>query len=307
MQMKRNRKLVFAWFIYLTTVLLFVASVEVYHHFQKEHASNYQCRILINRDLIAEPEGKSRDVVVPKKEVKYDLYEKTSHGYIPRILTGRDSVFNRYSAVSEKSSKKKLRVAVLIEKENVDLSLNLNNQKITFIVPYYLNNLKDIVKTIRDNGHEFFLQIPTQLSIPADRQNSVSPFLANAETEETLDKLFYLIGSTKYALGIANTSSTLLTKSPRDIEAISNTLSQRGLAFLNTEASDDLLRTASEKNKMIYINAKISEDTNISRFQDKDIIMIRFELLDNLIKTLPEDWVLTPVSASVEGESNASV
>ncbi|MDR2158417.1 MAG: divergent polysaccharide deacetylase family protein [Holosporaceae bacterium] len=303
--MKNNKKLFLAWIIFLTIAFFFIIAVEVYHNFQSERMSNYQYRILISKDSIIEIDPPNPSVSSPEeKKVDPDakFYEQTKYGNLPKIASKGACVFDEYSAYSEISAKKELRVAILIGDGKANLNLKLNGQRVTFILPHYIDQLESVAKAIRKSGNEFFIQIPTQSSIPANKKESVSPFLANANLNDTLEKLFYLIGSTKYALGIASVSPTLLTKSKKDITAIADALSQRGLAFLDVEKSNDLLKGISEKNGLIYINATNkfeANDFDISKLKDRDVIIIRLEQLESLMKILPSDWILTPVSASV--------
>jgi polysaccharide deacetylase 2 family uncharacterized protein YibQ len=303
--MKNNKKLLFAWIGFLGILVLFVVLVEIYHHFQSERSSNYHYRILISKDSIIEIDLSSPSVSSDnekKQEQDAKFYERTKYGYLPKVSPEGTGVFDEYAAYSEISSKKELRVAVVVEDGKVDANLKLNGQRITFILPHYIDQLESVVKAIRESGNEFFIQIPTQSSIPADKKETVSPFLANANLEDTLDRLLRLIGSTKYAIGVANVSPTLLTKSKKDITAIAQVLSQRGLAFLDVEKSNDLLKSISEKNGLIYINATNTfkaKDFNISQLKDGDVLMIRLEQLGSLMKALTPEWLLTPVSASV--------
>jgi polysaccharide deacetylase 2 family uncharacterized protein YibQ len=307
-----KRKLFFAWIIFLITVVLFLLGVEFYHNFQNEHLSSYQYRILIDKNLVVEEEEKVPDQVPVKEEhVKEEhifnpdteFYEKTKYGYLPRVSQKGAKVFDEYSACSEISAQKELRVIIIVEDASqIDQISKLGNQKVSFVVPYYIDKLEEVIEAIRKKGHEFFLQIPTQFSIPADKKATISPFLANADQEDTLDKLFYLLGSAKYAIGIANVSPTLFTKSKRDMNIIANALIKRGIAFLDIEKSGGLLKDIAENSDLIYIHATNMYESNtfdLSKIKDREILVVQLDHLDSFLKSINSDWLLAPVSASV--------
>jgi polysaccharide deacetylase 2 family uncharacterized protein YibQ len=303
--MKKNRKLFLAWSIFLASVIAFVLIMEIYHNFRHGHSLGYHYRILIDKDLIVENEDKNQESVPPKEQDSdTEFYEQTKYGYLPKISPKGEKVFDKYSARSEISSHMELRVVVLIDENNkASVGVKLNNQKVTFIIPCYINQLNEVVKTIRENGHEFFLQMPTQTSVPESKKETVSPFLANDNLANTQDKLFSLLASTKYALGIANISPTLFTKSLRDMAAMAERLASRGLAFFDVEKSNYLAKDVAQKSGLIYINPTFvfeSADFDISKLKNGDILMIRLEHLENLMQALPKNWILTSVSASVK-------
>jgi polysaccharide deacetylase 2 family uncharacterized protein YibQ len=216
-------------------------------------------------------------------------------------------VLEEYSACLEISSKKELRIGVLVDEDSgMDIAnLKLDNQKITFILPHNLNQLENIVKAIKKLGHEFFIQMPTQSSeslVSVYKKGNVSPFLANADVEDTQDNLLFLLGSTKYALGIANISPTLFTKSEKNIIVVANELLKRGLAFLDSDKSNDLLKSIAKKSGLAYINATTVFDANNfdpSNLEDKAALIVNLKHLNVLRKVLPSDWLLTPISAVV--------
>jgi polysaccharide deacetylase 2 family uncharacterized protein YibQ len=304
---EKNKKLRSAWTIFLALVALFIAAVSAYHSFRKERSSSYQYRILIDENTVVENEETKVEV---ERETKIDpdekFYEQTKYGLLPKIAEDGTRPFDAYSACSEIDPKKKLRVVVLIgDCDGINAKIKLINQKVTFVIPYYVDRLESVIKVVKESGHEFFIQIPTQYSVLTDKKRTVSPFLANSEIDETLDKLFGLLASAKYALGIASVSPTLLTKSKKDMTAIAEVLAKRGLAFLDLEKTNDLLQSLSEESGMIYINrtaAFEANDFDVSKLNDGDIVTVRLERLDDLVKALPDDWLLTPVSASVRSQ-----
>jgi hypothetical protein len=276
--------------------------VEIYHRFLSKSTPNYQYRILIDKNLIVETEekkaeGPAKDIF---KEKEDDFYEKTSYGYLPKISPEGATVFEAYSARAQRKSMKKLRLVVLVaDGKEVERGLDsLKDQRITFVVPPYIENLENVVEQIRRRGHEFFLIMPTQTSLPAGK--AMSPFLAN--DDENMDRLLRLLSSAKYALGIANVSPTLLTKSKKDMTRIAETLKQRGLAFLDLEKSNDLVRSVFSSIGGICINVDqifTTETFDISQIKDGEIMLITMNFLEKLLHGLPADWQLTPVSEPV--------
>ncbi|MDR2646373.1 MAG: divergent polysaccharide deacetylase family protein [Holosporaceae bacterium] len=303
--MKTNRKLYSAWGIFFALVALFVIIVEAYHNFCYRYAEGYHYRILIDKDTIRENDEKEQEHM-PSREVDADneFYEQTKYGYLPKISSSGERVFDRYAVCAETAPQKKLRVIVLVNYDDrIGVAVKLNGQKVTFIVPHHMPQLEKVVKIIRENGHEFFIQMPTQTSVAENENEVIAPFLANDNLDNTLDKLFRLISITKYALGVANTSKTLFTKSSRDMPAVAEELTKRGLAFFDVEKSNDLMTEISQNSGLIYIKpTKTFEasDFDISKLRDGDILVIRLENLETLIKKLPNNFMLTPVSAAVK-------
>jgi polysaccharide deacetylase 2 family uncharacterized protein YibQ len=304
--MENNQRLFFAWSIFFATAFLFIVSVEMYYSAQKSRVPNFQYRILIDKNSIIENEERNSEAIQQEEnrvDEESEFYERTKYGYLPKFSKDGVGVFDRYSTGRKVSSEKELQIAVLIDDvSKIDSAMKLSNQKITFIVPHYIDDLGNIVKIIRQNGHEFFIQMPTQSSIPVSKKETVSPFFANANIDTTLEKLFCLLASTKYAIGIANVSPTLLTKSKKDMSVIAEALARRGLAFFDFEKSNDLLQGIAQKSNLIYIRATDvleSEKSDIPKSDNKSVLMIRLTHFENFIKNLPTDIQLTPVSASV--------
>ncbi|MDR2724339.1 MAG: divergent polysaccharide deacetylase family protein [Holosporaceae bacterium] len=305
-QMEKNRKLFFAWIAFLVTIFLFVIITGVYHNFREKHAFGYHYRILIDKDLVVENEDKNQESIhTSETDSDAGFYEQTKYGYLPIITPNGKSVFDRFAARIGINTQKILRVAVLVDESNkTQISMKLNNQIMTFIIPHHINQLDDLVKMIREKGHEFFIQIPTQTSTRENKEGGISPFLANDNLENTREKLFYLLAVTKYALGIANITPTLFTKSNRDMTAVIDVLTERGAAFFDAEKSNDLIKNIARIRSLIYINPTHiyeARDFDISQLKDGDVLMIRLEHLEDLMKKLPRDWTLAPVSSSVGG------
>ncbi|MDR3187362.1 MAG: RNA pyrophosphohydrolase [Holosporaceae bacterium] len=310
--MKRNRKLVGAWLIFITTVVLFVAGVELYHYFRSEYVSNYQCRILINEDLANLESKREKPGIFVRlgKEENADpdigFYERTKYGELPRIIGYGRQIFDVYSSPFKASPPLK-RVFVAVQVEDTDpesfaaFIRVLGNAKVTFIFPHYLGKLEEIASIVVKNGHEFFLQIPTQSSIPDDKKNTISPFLANADPDDMLEKLRYLTASAKYAIGVANTTPTLLTKSKKDMSIIGNELAKRGLALLDLEKSNEMLSQLSKESGLIYHNIGYrSSAADVSKIKDNDSVVVPFEQITAFTKGLAEDFVVAPVSVSMK-------
>ncbi len=146
------------------------------------------------------------------------------------------------------------------------------------------------------------MQIPTQTAIPNDKKETVSPFLANTDKENLIDNLLYLLASAKYAIGIANTTSTLLTKSLKDMFVISEELSKRGLAFLDFEKASDMSKKLSEDSS--FVQANVSEnflstkDINISEIYDGKVFAIHIERLNDFLNAILKhpEYAVVPVS-----------
>ena len=60
--MKRNKKIIFAWSVFVVVIIAFFAGVECYHYFKHANAQSYQYRILISEDVsAAEEKTESKD------------------------------------------------------------------------------------------------------------------------------------------------------------------------------------------------------------------------------------------------------
>ncbi|MDR2107468.1 MAG: divergent polysaccharide deacetylase family protein [Holosporaceae bacterium] len=306
----KNKKLILAWAIFLGAAAAFVVGVEIYGNFKKERSSGYRYRIPIDGDILPEQFMEKKEDLIPEKKTedcRKDFYERTKYGYLPKISRSGARVFDEYSACSEITSGKKLRLAVVLSENDAanpaNIDAGLNGQKVTFIVPHHCDRLDEVVKTVQKGGHEFFLKIPVQFPVSIGQNRTITPFLVNAEAGDTLSKLFRLLASTKYALGIANVSPTLLTKSAKDMAIIAEALAERGVAFFDFEDSNNLPKEVAEKTGLIFISAAAvfeSDDFDLSKLQDGSVLMIRREHLPNLIKILPADWTLAPISAAAK-------
>lgn len=316
--MQKSKKLIFAWLTYVLILSMLIIVTKIYHDTKKESISIYQYRILINKDLYKtesvvkkQESPRTTDISDSKSEIKekkYEelLYERLKYGDVPKISPDGVRVLDIYSASFSIKNKKKICLAIFIDKILQDHIMTiikiLADTKVTFIVPHYLENLNDIVSIIVNSGHEFFLQIPTQTAIPSDKKKTVSPFLANTDKENVIDNLLNLLASTKYAIGIANTTSTLLTKSLKDMSVISEELSKRGLAFLDFEKVSDMSKKLSEDSS--FIQANVSEnflsikDINISEIYDGKVFAIHIEKLNDFLNAVAKhpEYVIAPVS-----------
>ncbi|MDR2766117.1 MAG: RNA pyrophosphohydrolase [Holosporaceae bacterium] len=317
--MKRSNKLKCAWWIFAIVAALFVAGVEFFHYFRRECIPNYQCRILINQDLAApapEPGGKKLQVSLPTKSagdeslsLEHHFYESGKYGALPRVIPYGKQVFDAYSCRFDVDySDKRVFVAVImtasIPPEAFRNSIKtLGKSKVTFVLPHYVDALEEIAGIITENGHEFFMQIPTQSSIPADKKNVISPFLANASSEETLEKLRHLMASARRMIGVANATQTLLTKSQKDMALIGQELSSRGLGFLDLEKHGEIMRQLSLENGLIYgnISDRFGDDGfDISKIEDGNGVVVPFERLSAFVAALPVGFTPVPVSLSMK-------
>jgi len=294
------------WFIFLGGLTAFVTGVELWHKHVQDRSSVYQCRILIDKDFSVDESNLDEEV----KSEPISLYVRTKYGVLPRKQSDPSKIFNAYSAtVDYKEDCEKdgyLRLAVLIQnatEANVqNIIARLSNTRISFIIPHYVANLGKIAEIIVSSGHEFFIQLPTQSSIPADKKETVSPFLANASSDEVRDKLYYLMSSTKYAIGIASTCDSLVTKSSKDMEIIAKELSQRGMAFLNIEDDNDVIGEISERINLQTLRAKVFKKSY--QLKEKDSIIADSKQLNDVMRALPKGVKLVPVSFE---EKNASL
>lgn len=288
-------KLVKSWCAYIVFVLLFATGVELYHRSHKDANAAFKCRISVHKDLIVDAVEKQKIKTAPKKNEESDfLYEKTKYGTLPKISMSGKKVFDTFSARTE--AKKFVKIAISLERESIDdvikLVSKLGSNKVTFIIPNYIDNFKNIVSVILEHGHEVFLQLPTQGAV-TDKQN-VSPFLANTNREEIVDNLLKLLASSTKVIGIANVSSTLLTQSAKDMEVITLELAKRGLAFFDANPQNDILKTLSQKTGLTYLY--LSEAGNGQKPKEFSTYFVRFQDTDAFMKTLPEGVALAPIS-----------
>lgn len=303
---KQNRRLIYAWGAFSSVVLAFFVGVEVLYRYSPAPPHNYQYRILISDDMNVPEEKPDIDPNVQrpqkKKNLELDLYENTKHGVLPRISPDGMRVLDAYAARSEVArDAKKIKVAIVLGDEKHD-DLNkqlekLKNFKVSFVVPHYLENLQKIVDIIQSKGHEVFIQLPTQNSIPATRKSTVSPFLANTSPEDILLKLDYLLASAKHTIGIANTFPTLLTKSKKDIGTIWAELEKRGLAFLDVEKIEDA------DHGVVCFSDFMCFDKSITNLSDNRRVLIPLGMLDEFIAAAG-DMSLVAVT---NGDVNAGV
>ncbi len=309
--MKRNNNLTWAWCVFIIAAVAFIVWVETCHYLNHERAQSYQYRVLISEDMNvadekAEVSNEKEEAV--KKDPESELYEETKFGILPKISPDGLRVLDAYSAHSDvKKDEKKIKTAIVLEDVAYnDISVYLSKLgkfKVTFIVPHYLPRLKEIVDTIRENGHEVFLQLPTQSSISANHKNSVSPFLANASAEDTILKLNCLLASVKHVIGVANISSTLFTKSKKDMNIVLDELSKRGLAFFDIEKSEE---EQGEKGRGVVCFSDFEpfdKDFKVEKVAGKNGVLVPIEFLDEFLKVFTN---VAPVSVTSE-MSNADI
>ena len=291
----------FRWYLFFGGLVAFVGGVELWHRYSRDGDLVYQFRIPIDEDFSVEEASSDEET----KSERISLYTRTQYGVLPRKQSDPAKIFKAYSANVECSGSH-LKLAILVEdatEEKIQsIIAQFPNTKVSFVIPHYVSNLNRIAEIIVSSGHEFFIQLPTQSSIPADKKNRVSPFLANASAEEAREKLSYLIASVKYAIGVANTSKSLVTKSRKDMEIISQELSQRGMAFLNIKDDSSIEEEISDRMKLLSLRAKVFEKSEV--LNDKDSIIITSDKLNELKENLPKGLTVVPISFGVK---NASV
>ncbi len=290
------------WYVLLGGIIAFVVGVELWHMHIQSKDSIYQCRILIDKDLSVNETTPIETI----KSAKINLYVRTRYGILPRKQSDPSRIFDAYSANVDYEGDY-LKLAVLVRNATEESIQNIIARfpevKVSFIVPHYSINLSKIAEIIISSGNEFFIQLPTQSSIPLDKKETVSPFLANASSEEVRDKLYYLISSAKYAIGVANTSDSLITKSGKDMEIIAKELSLRGMAFLNIEDDNEVMKEISERVNFKSLQAKVFNKSE--QLTKKDSVIVDSEHLDDVMKVIPKDLRIVPVS--FEKKNDASI
>lgn len=288
------------WYIFFGGLAAFVVSVELWHRLSQDGDLVYQCRIPIDEDFSVNEVNNDEEI----KSEKISLYTRTQYGVLPRKQSDPSKIFNAYSADVECKGDY-VKLAVLVKAATAESIQNiiaqLQNSKVTFIIPHYVNNLNRIAEIIISSGHEFFIQLPTQSSIPLDKKNRVSPFLANASNDEIREKISYLISSVKYAIGVANTSESLVTKSQKDMEIILQELSQRGMAFLNIKDDSNIEEEISERIKLLALKTKVFDKSDA--LKAKDSVLITSGQLDDLKKALPKSAEIVPISFGAKSAS----
>lgn len=328
---KHTQKLLTAWVIFVLIVAGFVCVTKFMHHFYNDHSSNYRYRILINKDIAKEDlqeekplsdtkgspdsEEKSEKAITEspadnKSAIEEKLYEVTKYGNLPRISPDGLTAIDVFSSKTVSSPLKKIGVVVLIDDidaENLKKVLaHLGGLKITFVLPAYIDDVEDVSKILVENGHEFLLQIPTQSSVPNDKSDKVSLFFANTSQDELIDKMSKLLACTCKYIGVANTSSTLLTKSLKDMDIITDELAKRGLIFLDTESNNTLIKELAIKNNGHYMSVKdkysgsLAKDNSSGDSAKIKSICVDIRMLSVFLKDFAEKYrgyVLVPITS----------
>lgn len=281
---------------------------------------------------VPEEKKTASDISVSSNED--ELYEKLPCGYVPKISPDGLRVCDAYAAkYSRKSAEKvgnqnvndaaELCLVILLDTStepgyisNILRRLEAMDpsNRVTFVVPHYSRYLAENVKAIVAAGHEFLLQIPTQSSVPSRMQANVSPFLANMNPVDLVNKLHELLASTKCAIGVANTTPTLLTKSAGVMSGIADELARRGLVFLDLEPANEVVRKIAGANSdfiCLRVSKKFSkgmnvlEDTKDSEVKNGDSGCMAVGIDDmpeflRAITKIGRTAVFIPVSASIK-------
>jgi polysaccharide deacetylase 2 family uncharacterized protein YibQ len=235
------------------------------------------------------------------------FYERTRYGYLPKISSDGDRVFDVYSAKFTETGRRKVYTVVYVDDYSIGFLKHalriLGDLKVTFVVPHYIDKVAEAIKSIFDAGHEVFLQIPTQSSVGSRKRNEMAPFMANTNPVDTIDKLQYLLSTSKYVIGIANASPTLLTKSQKDMSIIVDELSRRGLTFLDLEHSSNSAESISSDDGIIHASASvvltsalISE--NSDDFAEK-VFLVHLDKIPDFLDAVSKckDCIAAPVSS----------
>lgn len=324
---KKNKKLLIAWCIFGIFVISFMTETKLYYDSQKERDFSYQYRIIVDENTKKSASSETEEVILSKnnrinkekedkdarktESIDGALYEKLACGYVPKISPDGGRVFDAYSVkFKNDTNKEKLYLIVLLDADTdqnylTSIIRRLGKNKVTFVIPQYSNNLSETVQSIIDAGHEFLLQIPTQTSVPTKKQGIVAPFLANMSAEDLINKLHLLLASSKYAIGLANTTSTLLTKSSSCMSGIAEELSKRGLAFLDLEKSNEVMQKISDSNSdFIYINVPQMFQKNMSSkdLSEKSGIFVFINDIPTFLSEFSKqkNRVLAPISAMIK-------
>lgn len=292
-----KNKLVRAWLVFILLCLVFVVGVEFYHRTHKDASSAFRCRILINRDLIVDSSEKKKEVEIKKNDEEESLYEKTQYGMLPKISKNGERVYDRFSAKT--LSKRYVKLAVALNQESIDMIIGLlsklGSDKITFIVPSYIDAFVVVVNTILEHGHEVFLLLPTQ-NLVSDNQ-AVSPFLANSGAKETQDKLLNLLATVKGIIGVANITPSLITKSAKDMEVIILELAKRGLAFFDAQMQNDMLSTIAQKTGAVYLHVgDVYSVDKTKKLKEYTTYFVPFKQVDAFMNLRPKGVALAPIS-----------
>ncbi|MDR1362206.1 MAG: divergent polysaccharide deacetylase family protein [Holosporaceae bacterium] len=325
--MNKSRRLIFAWCGYALLILIFLAVTKIYHDISKaKPQSNYQYRILIDKNIIcdnaaetdaegyedqkAPPHRSDRRLKPLNRDNSEDFfYERTRYGYLPKISSDGDRVFDVYAAKFVETGQKKVYVVVYVDDYSIGFLRHvlkiLGDFKVTFVVPHYVDRVSETIKSIFDAGHEIFLQIPTQFSVGGRRRNEMAPFMANTNPADTIDKLQYLLSTSKYIIGIANASPTLLTKSKKDMTVIVDELSRRGMTFLDLENITDVPEPLSEEDGIIHANAFLVQTSALlgktsSDFAEK-AFLVHLDKIPDFMDAVARcgDCLLAPISSMV--------
>ena len=331
---QNNNRLTLAWIIFTVALATFAAVTKWHHSLCKDKGIRYQCRILIDETQFEKHEKKkpkSLLSLVSNPSVSHDIpkaeasgraaddpfniekfYESSKYGSIPKLSPDGLRVLDVCSVKKEFPAGQKI-VHLVVRVNNAPLDSLfkileiLKDLKITFVIPHYHDNLHDVINIIRKKGHEFLLQIPTQSSIPDNKKSTVSPFLANSEKDELLAKLLCLLASTKYAIGIANTSSTLLTKSTKDMSIICEEISRRGLVFLDLANSGEVVEKMCENSEVISTNTDTVFSGDVSsvplnaaalNLKEGKIFFVHIDALKGFLAEFlkQNEYVVAPVS-----------
>jgi len=312
---QKSNKLTLAWTIFIVVLATFAAVTRWHYGSHNNKGIKYQCRVLI--DELEFEKHKKADVLGSSSATKNtdtqtsadnspnieEFYEYSKYGRIPKISPDGLRVLDVCSAkIDLPTDRKIVHLVVQVGDALLDSLIKnlemLQNSKVTFVIPHYHDNLHEIVDVLREKGHEFMLQIPTQFSIPDSKKSTISPFLANSEKDDLLAKLLCLLASTKHVIGIANTCATLLMKSSRDMNIIREELLKRGLVFLDLADSGELLQ------KFVpSLTANLANSTvcNISLKEGK-VFFTHIDMLKDFLSEFAKqsDYVIAPASAMLK-------
>ncbi|MDR1551339.1 MAG: divergent polysaccharide deacetylase family protein [Holosporaceae bacterium] len=257
-----------AWTIYFGVMIFFVVFVEVSHRLPGEFSVSYQYRILIDKRLVAD--GENKKLATEKGKLAKSLSIENP-SFPSEASSNVDDGRKRSIRWQEEAARSGSLLIVLVDDEKAIRNIDsLGNKKAIFIIPHYLKNFKEVVKKIHEAGCDFLLQIPTQSSTPSG--TSIGPFQANAPNN--LDKLYRLLAVDDRAVGVANITPTLFTKSITDMEKIRAVLEKRGLIFLDLAdccvKSEDGCNQSLEKSAKSSVNPAILAEEKTAAVQTQE-------------------------------------
>jgi polysaccharide deacetylase 2 family uncharacterized protein YibQ len=134
------------------------------------------------------------------------------------------------------------RIAILF----TDIGINADRSRdalsslppeVSLAISAYAQGGQDWVRAARAAGHEVFLAVPMEpVNYPQDDPGPLT-LLTSASPDETLDKLSRMMAGISGYVGIVNTMGSRFTAARASLQPVMETLSYRGLMFLDAATS----------------------------------------------------------------------